>query len=193
MNEFSLVCRTLGSLFNRQPSDPLLAPLFALIRQGKLAQHWPLEQDALHIRLAQAEEVALLDADFNALFVGDECSVSPCRSSYVENDTSDYRAFLAQIGMPIPDGVYDRFGQILLASSWIEDRAQEDEVQAQIELFDEYLMPWCGVFLGKVEAHAKSAFYRTLAIMSREAIQAMREELQEIEEQSANHEGEQGA
>nr|CBX73346.1 unknown protein [Yersinia enterocolitica W22703] len=29
---------------------------------------------------------------------------------------------------------------------------------AQIELFDAYLLPWCGRFLGKVEAHATSGF-----------------------------------
>lgn len=31
MNDFSLVCRVLGSLFYRQPQDPLLEPLFTLI------------------------------------------------------------------------------------------------------------------------------------------------------------------
>lgn len=36
MNDFSLMCRILGSLFYRQPQDPLLAPLFTLIEQGKL-------------------------------------------------------------------------------------------------------------------------------------------------------------
>ena len=32
MNEFSIVCRVLGTLFYRQPQDPLLVPLFALIK-----------------------------------------------------------------------------------------------------------------------------------------------------------------
>lgn len=36
MNEFSIVCRVLGTLFYRQPQDPLLVPLFALIKEGKL-------------------------------------------------------------------------------------------------------------------------------------------------------------
>ncbi|MCU6266544.1 hypothetical protein KW816_17505, partial [Serratia ureilytica] len=51
MNEFSIVCRVLGTLFYRQPQDPLLVPLFALIKEGKLQQHWPLEQDDLLKRL----------------------------------------------------------------------------------------------------------------------------------------------
>ena len=36
MNEFSVVCRVLGTLFYRQPQDPLLVPLFTLIKEGKL-------------------------------------------------------------------------------------------------------------------------------------------------------------
>ena len=44
MNEFSILCRVLGSLYYRQPQDPLLVPLFTLIREGKLAASWPLEQ-----------------------------------------------------------------------------------------------------------------------------------------------------
>lgn len=47
MNEFSILCRVLGSLYYRQPQDPLLVPLFTLIREGKLAANWPLEQDEL--------------------------------------------------------------------------------------------------------------------------------------------------
>ncbi len=34
MNEFSIVCRVLGTLFYRQPQDPLLVPLFALIKRA---------------------------------------------------------------------------------------------------------------------------------------------------------------
>ena len=51
MNEFSILCRVLGTLYYRQPQDPLLVPLFTLIREGKLAENWPLEQDDLLARL----------------------------------------------------------------------------------------------------------------------------------------------
>jgi TorA maturation chaperone TorD len=40
-------------------------------------------------------------------------------------------------------------------------------------------LPWCGKFLGKVEAHSTTAFYRTLAELTREAVQAMWDELSE--------------
>ena len=192
MNEFSIVCRVLGTLFYRQPQDPLLVPLFSLIKEGKLQQHWPLEQDELLQRLQQGCEPHLLAADFNALFVGSECSVSPLRSSYVEGATeSEVRSFLQQRGMPLGEAPADHFGSLLLAASWLEDQSQEDEAQAQITLFDDYLLPWCGRFLGKVEAHATSGFYRTLAAITRDALQAMRDELAEYEEQDGSDDEEQ--
>lgn len=49
MNEFSILCRVLGTLYYRQPQDPLLVPLFTLIREGKLAQNWPLEIGRAHV------------------------------------------------------------------------------------------------------------------------------------------------
>lgn len=180
MNEFSIVCRVLGTLFYRQPQDPLLEPLFALIQSGKLREHWPLEQDALLVRLQESANPQALATEFNHLFVGTECAVSPYRSDYVEHANElEVRSFLQQRGMPLGDTPADHFGSLLLAASWLEDQSQEDEAQAQITLFDDYLFPWCGKFLGKVEAHATSGFYRTLSEISREALQAMRDELEE--------------
>jgi TorA maturation chaperone TorD len=77
MNEFSILCRVLGSLYYRQPQDPLLVPLFTLIREGKLAQNWPLEQDELLERLQKSCDMQQISTDYNALFVGEECRVSP--------------------------------------------------------------------------------------------------------------------
>lgn len=180
MNEFSIVCRVLGTLFYRQPQDPLLVPLFGLIQEGKLREHWPLEQDALLVRLQQSADPQALAAEFNHLFVGAECAVSPFRSAYVEGESEqEVRTFLKQRGMPLGEAPADHFGSMLLAASWLEDQSQEDEAAAQIALFDEYMLPWCGKFLGKVEAHATSGFYRTLSEISREAITAMRDELEE--------------
>lgn len=183
MNEFSVLCRVLGTLFYRQPQDPLLEPLFTLIKEGKLQQHWPLEQDELLARLQQHCSDPQLASDFNALFVGSECSVSPLRSAYVEGASeAEVRVFLQQRGMPLGDAPADHFGSLLLAASWLEDQSQEDEIQAQTTLFNEFLLPWCGRFLGKVEAHATSGFYRTLAELARHAIAAMCDELAEYEQ-----------
>ena len=62
MNEFSILCRVIGSLFNRQPQDPLLVPLFTLLREGKLQSQWPLEQDELLTRLQQNSDPQALAA-----------------------------------------------------------------------------------------------------------------------------------
>ncbi|NHB91007.1 TorD/DmsD family molecular chaperone [Photorhabdus cinerea] len=177
MNEFSIVCRILGTLFNRQPQDAVLKPLLTMIAEGKLKQSWPLEQDALLDRLQQDCDLPAMQADYIALFCGDDASVSGHRSGYTGESEEGVRQFLTERGMPLSDAPSDQFGSLLLAASWLEDKAAEDEVQGQIELFDEYLLPWCGQFLGKVEAHATTGFYRTLAIITREALQALREEL----------------
>ncbi|MBC8953174.1 molecular chaperone [Xenorhabdus sp. PB62.4] len=178
MNEFSIVCRILGTLFNRAPQDPVLQPLIAMIAEGKLKQAWPLEQDELLERLQQHSELAVIEADYQSLFIGESAGVPVCRSDYTNEKESEVRQFLAERGMPLSETPADQFGSLLLAASWLEDQAAEDEVQVQITLFDEYLLPWCGQFLGKVEAHATSGFYRTLAIVTREALQALREELE---------------
>jgi TorA maturation chaperone TorD len=96
MNEFSILCRVLGTLYYRQPQDPLLVPLFTLIREGKLAQNWPLEQDDLLERLQKSCDMQQIATDYNALFVGEECRVSPYRSAWQEGATeAEVRAFLS--------------------------------------------------------------------------------------------------
>lgn len=185
MNEFSILCRVIGSLFNRQPQDPLLVPLFTLLREGKLQSQWPLEQDELLTRLQQNSDPQALASDYNALFVGSDCNVPPYASQWPEGKTEpEVRAFLTSRGMPLSDAPADHFGVLMLAASWLEDQSAEDESAAQLALFEEYLLPWCGAFLGKVEAHATTAFYRTLAMLSREAIQAMYNELLESSEEA---------
>lgn len=184
MNEFSILCRVLGSLFYRQPQDPLLVPLYTLIREGKLAQNWPLEQDEMLDRLQKNCDAQGLAADFNALFVGNECRVPPYRSAWVDGATeAEVRAFLSTRGMPLTDAPADHFGTLLLAASWLEDQSAEDESEALETLFAEYLLPWCGTFLGKVEAHATTPFWRTMAPLTRDALSAMWDELQESAEE----------
>lgn len=183
MNDFSLLCRLLGSLFTREPQDSLLDPLFTLMQQQRLQQNWPMEQDALLARLQKAAtDRAELHTDYLALFDRKKGAVAQQRSDYVANSRErDVREFLEQKGMSLSSHPADSFGQLLLAASWLEDQAAQDEVLAQTQLFDEYLLPWSGLFLGKVEAHAGTDFYRTLAALTREALAAMREDLAEEE------------
>lgn len=180
MNEFSVICRILGSLFYRQPQDALLAPLFTAIREGKLVANWPLDQDELLTRLQNNACPDSLQSDYEALFTGDDPRVSPYRSAWVDGSSeTEIRTFLSERGMPLAATPCDHFGTLLLAASWLEDQSRQDESEAQTQLFDNFLIPWAGAFLGKVEAAATTAFYRTLAIVTREAISAMRDELDE--------------
>ncbi|EGT5206305.1 molecular chaperone [Cronobacter sakazakii] len=184
MNEFSIICRLLGSLWYRAPQDPVVAPIYGLIREGKLAQNWPLEQDELLARLQKNAQPDAVEADYQALFGQDDARVSPLRSAWVaESSEQEIRAFLTARGMPLGEAAADHFGLLLLAASWLEDQSAEDEIEAQETLFGEFLIPWYETFLGKVEAHAATSFWRTLAQITREAIQAMWEELQEEEEE----------
>ena len=72
---------------------------------------------------------------------------------------------------------------LLLAASWLEDHAAEDQSETLELLFADYILPWCGTMLGKVEAHAHTPFWRTMAPLTRDAIAAMWDELQEEDEQ----------
>ncbi|THD29498.1 molecular chaperone TorD family protein, partial [Pantoea sp. R102] len=117
MNEFSILCRVIGSLFNRQPQDPLLVPLFTLLREGKLKDQWPLEQDELLTRLQQNSDPQALAADYNALFVGSDCSVPPYASQWPNGpQEAEVRAFLTSRGMPLSESPADHFGVLLLAA-----------------------------------------------------------------------------
>lgn len=186
MNEFSLVCRLLGTLFNRPPSDPVLLPVLNMIKQGQLKAHWPLEQDALLTRLAEQCDSAVLMADYQQLFT--DGAVAVHRSDYTGEPENDVRQFLSERGMTVPEAAADSFGALLLAASWLEDQSQEDEVSAQTALFADYLLPWSDSFLGKVEAHAQSVFYRTLAVLTREALAGLWEELTEGQEDDSENE-----
>lgn len=103
---------------------------------------------------------------------------------WVEGATeAEVRAFLSERGMPLADTPADHIGTLLLAASWLEDQSTEDESEALETLFSEYLLPWCGAFLGKVEAHATTPFWRTMAPLTRDAISAMWDELEEDSEE----------
>ncbi|MBG5948550.1 molecular chaperone [Proteus terrae] len=183
MNEFSIVCRLLGTLFQRDPKDPILSPIITMFGEGKLSQLWPLEQDELFNTLkSSVKDLDIVEADYQSLFGGEAPAVSVYAHDYEKIKEDDIRQFLVTRGMPVTDNATDSFGALLLAASWLEDNSAEDEVLAQIQLFDEYLLPWAGAFLGKVEAHATSGFYRTLAGITRGALSALREELSDDEE-----------
>lgn len=178
MNEFSIVCRILGTLFQRSPDDNLVKPLMEMIAQDKLKASWPLEQDELWARMAKDMDLKAVSADHQVLFAGATPAVSMLANDYdADISEAEIREFLTLRGMTLTDAPVSSFGALLLAASWLEDQAAEDETAAQEELFDSYILSWYGAFLGKVEAHATTAFYRTLAQITRDAVIALRDEL----------------
>lgn len=176
MNEFSLLCRVLGSLFYRQPDDAILEPLWSMIHSGKLQQQWPLQQDELLKNWSVAESMLTLTDDYKQLFV-DPQLVSPFASDWHNLSEVESRAYLTEQGMTLADKPADHFGQLLLGASWIEDHSAEAETAAQLMFFERFILPWYDIFLTKVNENAKTQFYKTLAIITREAILAMYEEL----------------
>ncbi len=178
MNEFSIVCRILGTLFQRSPDDVLVKPLLDLIAQDKLKASWPIEQDELWARMATSVDINAITKDYQGMFGGTEPAVSMRANDYdAEITEPEIREFLTLRAMPLTDSHTDSFGALLLAASWLEDQAAEDEIAAQEELFDSYILSWSGTFLGKVEAHATTVFYRTLAQITRDAVIVLRDEL----------------
>lgn len=91
-----------------------------------------------------------LAAEYNVLFVGEECRVAPYRSAWVDGATeAEVRGFTAH-GVPMGRAA-DHFGSLLLAASRLEDHAAEDESEVLETLFAEYILPWCGEFWAKLK------------------------------------------
>lgn len=183
-NDFSLLCRLFGNLFYRLPTDPILAGTFAWLAQGGLRQQWALSTDSQSEQalttLAQAANPTQLASDYQALF-GDNGAVPTAISAYGLS-AEDFIAFRQQRGMP-ELAAADHLALLLLTASWIEDNL--DSLDAQRSLFEHFLLPCLSKFLGKVEAH-DSGFYKALAQLTRDALSAMADELEEQAESEAD-------
>ncbi|MDP8079638.1 TorD/DmsD family molecular chaperone [Phocoenobacter skyensis] len=179
INDFSLLCRLFGNLFYRHPSDPILADLFNWLKQDNLRANWALSVDsqgehALHCIATKAISTELA-VSYDALFAKNG-NVDTAISSY-DIDVNSFVAFRQQYAMPNLDNA-DHFGLLLLSASWIEDNL--NSVIAQKTLFQQFLLPCASKFLGKVEAF-DNGFYKALAQLTRDALSAMADELEEAE------------
>ncbi|MGL4980160.1 MAG: TorD/DmsD family molecular chaperone [Plesiomonas sp.] len=191
MNTFSTLCRLFGTLLYRQPDDAVMPPVLAMIEQGALNEMWPLvlsdNSEFAMKQLRMKQDIAALSRDYQHLFAA-EGSVSLFAADY-GIDSSEFPAFQQQVGMPAAAGdvaLRGHFGLMLLTASWVEDHSAEDEVTAQEQLFQHYLLPAAAKILGQIETHATSGFYRGLAVLTREALSAMADELVEQLEQQQN-------
>lgn len=182
INDFSLLCRLFGNLFYRNPNDPILASIFDWLAQDGLRQHWALTTDAQSENalsvLKNNANPTQLEASYQALFA-EEGAIATRISAYGLSVT-DFIEFRKALSMPILDNV-DHFALLLLTASWIEDNL--DSVLEQKTLFEQFLLPCASSFLGKVEAF-DTGFYKALAQLTRDALSAMADELEENEQET---------
>ncbi|MGL5006275.1 MAG: TorD/DmsD family molecular chaperone [Plesiomonas sp.] len=194
MNTFSTLCRLFGTLLYRQPNDSVMPPVLAMLEQGALSEMWPLvlsdNSEFAMKQLRMKQDIAALNSDYQHLFAT-EGSVSLFAADYGIDSTA-FPAFQQQIGMPaIASDAAQRghLGLMLLTASWIEDHSAEDEITAQEQLFQHYLLPTAAKILGQIETHATNGFYRSLAVLIREALSAMADELvEQLEHQQSDTE-----
>ncbi|OBX08306.1 hypothetical protein QV08_05015 [Gallibacterium salpingitidis] len=175
INNFSLICRLFGNLLYRQPQDPVLAPALQWVKQGGVRSVWALvldKQSEVAMANLQADwTVEQLVADYQHL----QESVAFQLSAY-NVALADFVQFRQERAMPELENA-DHIALLLLTASWIED--QTGSLSAQQQLFQDFLLPCIGRFLGQIEAHAKTAFYRSLAQLCRDLLAAMADELEE--------------
>lgn len=179
INDFSLLCRLFGNLFYRTPQDPILAGTFSWLQQGNLRSNWALSTDtqseqALNI-VEKESYPTQLESHYQALF-GETGTVSMAISAYGVS-VDEFIMFRQQRAMPeIAD--LDNVALLLLTASWIEDHI--DSTEAQKTLFEHFLLPCLSKFLGQVETF-DHGFYKALAQLTRDALSAMADELEESE------------
>lgn len=180
INDFSLLCRLFGNLFYRQPQDPILANTFHWIAQGGLKQQWALNTDSqseLALTLLAKNAIpANLQTSYEALFLGEKAV--PTTISAYGITLQDFIDFRSERAMP-PIENADHIALLLLSASWIEDNL--DSTLAQQTLFEQFLLPCMSKFLGLVE-NRDHGFYKSLAQLTRDALSAMADELEENEE-----------
>lgn len=177
INDFSLLCRLFGNLFYRHPTDDILAGTFSWLKQGGLRQQWALSTDtqseqALNFieKFANPSELA---ESYQKLF-GENANVATQISAYGFS-VEDFHTFRQQRNMPEVSNL-DHVALLLLTASWIEDNLES--TLAQQTLFEQFLLPCLSKFLGKIEAF-DTGFYKALAQLTRDALSAMADELEE--------------
>ena len=178
LNHFSLISRLFGNLFYRQPTDNILSGVFTWLQQHQLSEVWPLTEDAESQQALDALQMpidlTLLEKEYQKL-LGEKGAVTTQISAY-DISVVDFENFRQERNLPPSDNL-DHFAMLLLTASWLEDNA--DSLSAQQDLFEQFLLPCAAKFLTQVENQATLPFYRALALLTREILAAMADELEE--------------
>lgn len=177
INDFSLLCRLFGNLFYRDPTDPILTGTFAWLAQGGLRQQWALNTDSqseLSLTLIEKQANPTELAPYYQALFAEKGTIPTAISAYAVS-VEDFISFRNERGMPGLEQL-DHVALLLLTASWIEDHL--DSTQAQETLFETFLLPCMNKFLTLVETKDNS-FYKALAQLTRDALSAMADELEE--------------
>ena len=163
INNFSLISRLFGNLFYRSPTDKVLADAFVWLQQKGLSQVWALDTDKeseLVLNSLQVKiDLNLLNEEYQKLF-GANGKVMTAISAY-DIDVEEFVNFRLVRNMPEVESA-DHFALV-----------------AQQEFFETFLLPCAAKFLTQVENQATLPFYRALALLTREILAAMADELEE--------------
>ncbi|MDH2925131.1 TorA maturation chaperone TorD [Nicoletella semolina] len=177
INDFSLLCRLFGNLFLRSPTDPILHNTFNWLKQGGLRQQWALNTDIQSEQALTIVENNAIPEQLSmhyAMLFGENGKVTTAISDYgfsVEKFIL-FRQLRAMPELKEPNHT----ALLLLTASWIEDNLHS--LEAQRELFEQFLLPCLSKFLGQVEAFDTN-FYKALAQLTRDGLSAMADELEE--------------
>ncbi|MFD1806121.1 molecular chaperone [Pasteurella oralis] len=180
LSNFSMISRLFGNLWYRSPTDPILANVFTWLQQNGLTQLWALSTDTQSERALASLQMPLdlnaLDKEYQKLFIGENALVKTQISAY-EVDVVEFVNFRQMRGMPEVENA-DHFALLLLSASWIEDNL--DSVAAQREFFEYFLLPCASQFLAQVQTKASLPFYKALALLCKDILAAMADELDEV-------------
>ncbi|MBE2896278.1 molecular chaperone [Pasteurellaceae bacterium HPA106] len=179
MNDFSMLTRLFGNLFYRAPQDEVLSGVIDWLNHGQLTALWALTLDAQSeqaLTLLSQIDRAKMQRAYEHLF--GENGVVSCKISDYNDTLPEFIQFRQVRGLPdIADP--DHIAHLLLSASWLEDHV--DSLQAQQQLFSDFLLPTMKPFLGQVEAHDQG-YYQALARLCRDSLSAMSDELEEESE-----------
>ena len=143
-----------------------------------MSQVWALDTDKeseLALNSLQVKiDLNLLNEEYQKLF-GANGKVMTAISAY-GIDVEEFVNFRLVRNMPEVESA-DHFALLLLTASWLEDNS--DSLVAQQEFFETFFTALCSEVLTQVENQSNFAFYRALALLTREILAAMADELEE--------------
>ncbi|MFI3246531.1 MAG: molecular chaperone TorD family protein [Ferrimonas sp.] len=187
---FSAISGVLHNLYFSVPTPTALA----LWRQGDLLASWPkLAAPAAHQaacqemeRSLQQDDDAVIERDHYRLFIGPgEMLAYPWGSVYRDREnllfSSSAQAvqhFVERWQLTLTLAHHQPLDHIGLLLGMLSQLLANEQWQAVDELLQQHLMPWAPRFLECTQTHAQTGFYRGVAQLTSQFLQAIMAERQ---------------